>query len=100
MESIDLEIIRFEYTWCDYLTKCPYNQGCMVGDYDCSQCQYHVSIEEEGKQYTTPTTDYKKYAIAHSGIVGCRYMNSFEKRLKEIEELRKKQKMGDVILEK
>lgn len=53
-----METIKYERTWCDYLTPCPYlnkdnnPEGIMVGDYDCYNCPYkiddrnhHIAIE-------------------------------------------------------
>lgn len=32
--------IKGEFTWCEFLTPCPRGKDCMVGDYDCSQCDF------------------------------------------------------------
>lgn len=35
-----METIKYERTWCDYLTPCPYIKGNEVGSYECSICPY------------------------------------------------------------
>ena len=58
-----METIKYERTWCDYFTPCPYLnkdndiEGIMVGDYECDQCQYKKG----------DITDYSK------GEVTCSY---------------------------
>ena len=46
-----METIKYERTWCDYLTPCPYLnklnkdnnfEEIMVGDWDCSNCLYNM----------------------------------------------------------
>ena len=37
----NMETIRYERTWCDYLTPCPYLRGIMVGDWECDKCHYN-----------------------------------------------------------
>lgn len=36
-----METIKYERTWCDYLTPCPYLRGIMVGDWECHNCLYN-----------------------------------------------------------
>lgn len=64
--------IDYEFTWCDFLTPCPYGKNCMVGDYDCMQCEnfkshgIYKSISIDG------TKSYKSYFDVGSGFVVCK----------------------------
>lgn len=64
--------IDYEFTWCDFLTPCPYGKNCMVGDYDCMQCEnfkshgIYKSISVDG------TNPYKSYFDVGSGFVVCK----------------------------
>lgn len=69
-----MNVFKFEMTWCEYLTPCPFRVGVMIGDYDCSQCKHHKKI----KQYQNPdiqklgVCDYRRYSmITSKGIVMC-----------------------------
>lgn len=35
-----METIKYERTWCDYLTPCPYIKDNEVGSYECSICPH------------------------------------------------------------
>lgn len=65
--------IKFEYTWCEYLTPCPHGRDCFVGDYDCSVCTHFGEIVP-----ILPTDDdsemgdYKKYAKTFVGEIICK----------------------------
>ena len=63
-------IINYEYTWCNYLTPCPYRKDCYVGDYDCSICEFF------GGNNSLPTVDdnpldYGKYIKIYKGCIKC-----------------------------
>ncbi len=36
-----MEVIKYERTWCDHLTPCPYLRGIMVGDWECNNCLHN-----------------------------------------------------------
>ena len=67
--------IRFEYTWCDYLTKCKYMKDIEVGSYECSKCPHHKSFELDEKSnvdFTIPESNrYNKYFTVSTGTVLC-----------------------------
>lgn len=66
--------MEFEYnfSWCDFLTPCPHNKGCCVGDYDCLQCKFFVK-NEITEQVTIDC--YKDYFNVGKGIVICKKTN-------------------------
>ena len=36
--------LKYERTWCDYLTKCPFRSGFEVGSYECQElCEHFIS---------------------------------------------------------
>lgn len=35
-----IKIIKYEFTWCDYLTPCPHNNDIMIGSYECESCKH------------------------------------------------------------
>lgn len=35
-----MEKIKYQMTWCDYLTPCKYRKNIKVGEYDCYQCTF------------------------------------------------------------
>ena len=35
-----MEKIRYQMTWCEYLTPCKYRKDIKVGEYDCYQCPF------------------------------------------------------------
>lgn len=35
-----MEKIKYQVTWCEYLTPCKYRKNIMVGEYDCYQCPF------------------------------------------------------------
>lgn len=38
--------IKGEFSWCEYLTPCPYGKDCMVGDFECCcSCEHHNKVE-------------------------------------------------------
>lgn len=58
--------IDFEYTWCDYLTPCPYNNDINVGSYECQEkCEYCA------KNIISNPIDYKKYSPCDYQIYQC-----------------------------
>ena len=65
VKSLDIELINFEYTDIEFVTECPYNGGCKVGDYNCSKCKFFASIKTGKSYYCDGTKIY-------SGTVGCR----------------------------
>ena len=64
--------IDYEFTWCDFLTPCPHGKDCMVGDYDCMQCEnfkshgVYKSIKVDG------TESYNTYFNIGSGWINCK----------------------------
>lgn len=67
--------INYDFTWCDFLTPCPYGKDCMVGDYDCSICEYYNGNN------TLPIiddvlTDYGKYSRIYKGCIKCNKINN------------------------
>lgn len=48
-----MEEFKFEKTWCDYLTPCPYSLKdnddlpIMVGEFECHNCKYNRLIDDK-----------------------------------------------------
>ena len=64
-------------TWCDYLTPCPNGKDCMVGDFDCSQCEHFngiKNVEHNCSINVSPIDEsyYNKYLMLTKTIVKCR----------------------------
>ena len=64
--------IEFEYTWCDYLTPCPYGRDCFVGDFDCSICPHFVALTKTSN-VKDKIGDYGKYCKVYVGQIFCKY---------------------------
>lgn len=62
--------IPFEFTWCDYLTPCPYQKNVMIGEYDCYECEYHMGIKQKNIECDS-SIDYSRYAKVSTGVVFC-----------------------------
>lgn len=72
-----MEIIKFENTWCDYLTPCPYKPDIMVGDWECSECSHHVSMKITKDPISpSPILDMSKYFKVAEGEVECNYKDN------------------------
>ena len=39
--------IKYEYNWCDYLTKCPHYKKIDVGSFECHCCKFNEGLELE-----------------------------------------------------
>lgn len=72
--------IYFEYTWCDYLTKCPYKSNIEVGSFDCHCCKYNEGLildKKEDEVNLMKISDklyYKKrYGSVYTGICKCNH---------------------------
>jgi hypothetical protein len=76
LESLNIELINFEYTDIEFVTECPYNGGCKVGDYNCSKCKFFASIKPDKSYYCDGTKIY-------SGTVGCRYSAYLDEQIYE-----------------
>ena len=37
--------IKFEYNWCEYLTRCPHYKSIDVGSFECHCCKFNEGIE-------------------------------------------------------
>lgn len=64
--------IKFEYTWCDYLTPCPHGRDCFVGDFDCSICSHFAEIVPLLPMEKEKIGDYKKYSKIFKGEIICK----------------------------
>lgn len=71
--------IKFEYTWCDYLTPCPHGRDCFVGDYDCSICPFcEKYIVNKTPNASTKIDDYGKYCKVYSGEITCKFTKNLD----------------------
>ena len=65
--------IKYEYNWCDYLTKCPHYKTIDVGSFQCHSCKFN-----EGFELEPPTEEQEKILnlikIYHNGM-SCLPMN-------------------------
>ena len=68
--NTSIKELMFEFTWCDYLTPCPFRKDVFIGDYDCTICPKFISINIE-KGINGSTIDYKRYADVGQGVVTC-----------------------------
>lgn len=70
MRNSKMSEFEYDFSWCDFLTPCPHNKGCMVGDYDCLNCEFFV----KNNIIKSVTLDpyYKGYFNIGSGIVTCK----------------------------
>lgn len=66
--------VKFKYTWCDYLTPCPYRNNVEVGSYECSQCSYFERMIDSNKP-DSAISDYSKYFVIKIGHVECHAEN-------------------------
>lgn len=64
--------IDYEFTWCDFLTPCPYGKDCMVGDYDCQQCENFKSHGIHKAISINGTESYNSYFNIGSGWIKCK----------------------------
>lgn len=64
--------IRYERTWCDYLTNCKHRPDIEVGSYECSQCKFHAGFHENAAP-ERGVTDMRKYSDIIEGVVNCNY---------------------------
>lgn len=72
-EDRPIREVRFEFTWCDFLTRCTYKDyDVRVGDYDCHQCPYFVDSCIEKPITGTGVTSYAPYFKIGIGIVKCK----------------------------
>lgn len=56
----NMEVIKYERTWCDHFTPCPYLRFIDVGSYECSICPYF-----KGCNLGEVTCSYKSYKEEH-----------------------------------
>lgn len=75
--------IIFEYTWCDYLTRCPHYKRIDVGSFDCRCCDHYCGsrFDIENKEIEIKKlshSHYKRYATRFKGIVYCKYSENNE----------------------
>lgn len=61
--------VKYERTWCDYLTPCKYFNDIEVGSYDCSTCKFHVITTEKLPFNANPNP----YTTIIKGVVKCNY---------------------------
>ena len=61
--------VKYERTWCDYLTPCKHFENIEVGSYDCSRCKFHVTAIEKPIEERNPNP----YFSIIKGIVKCNY---------------------------
>ena len=61
--------VKYERTWCEYLTPCEIFKGKNVGSIDCLKCKFHRSINEKPINETNPNP----YTTIIKGIVKCSY---------------------------
>lgn len=80
LESLDIELITFEYTDIEFVTECPYNRDCKVGDYKCSKCKFFVLIKPDKSYYCDDTKIY-------NGTVGCRCASYLNEQIYKNEKL-------------
>lgn len=59
--------VKYEFTWCDYLTQCKYYPDIMIGSYECSQCEHHNSFEQK----PLVKDGYSRYFEIGVGFVDC-----------------------------
>lgn len=44
-------ILKFERTWCDYITPCPFRENIYIGEYECVvECPFCLKSEEKGNK--------------------------------------------------
>lgn len=64
--------IKYERTWCDYLTNCKHFPEIEVGSYECDQCKFCKSMKEN-KSKITEACDYRRYFEIIEGEVECSF---------------------------
>lgn len=62
-----MEIVKYKYTWCDYLTKCKHFPNIEVGSYECACCPC------SGGFTLDPNFETGKYFTEYEGTVECNY---------------------------
>lgn len=62
--------IEFMRSWCEYLTKCPWDQDIQVGSYECCHCEHCVNHRED-EAPKKEATDMSKYFDRWFGEVKC-----------------------------
>lgn len=63
-----MEIVKYQYTWCDYLTNCKHFPNIEVGSYECASCPYCCRITLDSSFETG------QYFKEYEGIVECKYI--------------------------
>lgn len=63
-----MEIVKYQYTWCDYLTKCKHFPNIEVGSYECVCCPY------SGKMTLDSSFETGQYFKEYEGTVECKYI--------------------------
>lgn len=67
-----MENVKYERTWCDYLTPCPYNKEVMVGSYECAEeCEFCGAVTEAPFKPRKTKCDYGRYFEKTTGVVEC-----------------------------
>ena len=64
--------VKYKRTWCDYLTKCKHFPDIEVGSYECNQCKFCKSMNENKSKITKPC-DYSRYFEVIEGEIECSY---------------------------
>lgn len=44
--------IKYEQTWCEYLTPCPFKKDIFVGEWECNQCPNCIEDNHKDKIVT------------------------------------------------
>jgi hypothetical protein len=68
-----MEEIAFSYNWCEYLTPCPHNKDCMVGDYDCCVCEHNSKVRIFKELDIYSKVEYLRYFAYGYGCVNCNF---------------------------
>ena len=63
-----MEIVKYQYTWCDYLTKCKHFPNIEVGSYECVCCPH------SGKMTLDSSFETGQYFKEYEGTVECKYI--------------------------
>lgn len=67
-----MEKLKFKRNWCDYLTKCPYKENIMIGEYECSQCECNCGLVEDKPDFKGKC-NYAFYTAVWGGECQCSY---------------------------
>lgn len=63
-----MEIVKYKYTWCDYLTNCKHFPNIEVGSYECSCCPH------SGRMTLDSSFKTGQYFKEYEGTVECKYI--------------------------